>query len=1280
MQDDIRDTFASLAQTIDGLSSHVEAVSKQGLIGGQPTARELGEAIQRTRDLLRHPLLPSSWLESDPAELVRSIESLHAAEQTLEQLNKELFQFSSTNCGITESARNAISGARDEQVGRLRLVGTETVRQLRQQLDTSITDLARLRNSVVALRDGIGNLSRHLQVRIDTNSSLGVLHKLTSMGLTIADSRPLKMSWFDPAKRADLLKTESSCRQAIQNYNTIANRYENVWAQEAYTEDGEAVAKEAVNFESFGQRIWATITGRWRIFFRKAEQLYLDRPPRSANALLNDMQSLRAYHRHLRLARELENSFHDDLYFSAAGRADWDALRKGVEVVERLQLLIKIPDKLKLVLCSEGMVDRERLRDAANSIGQELAAIEQQVTNAARHFSLQRLGDRRCTYSELTSGELETFLEGAERSLKAFRAAIAEVEFALLPGADTAMADLPQTFRRMDVRTQQAAAVNKLREQLAGLVGTNGPVARLDGLQSQDVEAVRALAQILHEYGARPATAIVQVVSDAAVREQVTRSVSAMEAVFRQQLKGLWTQLSQVFPTNQPVSRGVLIDKLSLGELANWLREQNSQLNVLQEWIEFRDVERCLDECGVRVIIDELLEGLLTKGELEKAFLARFYRQWLDAAYWTDPVLKNFRVSDHESVLESFRELDRDSIDGAYKRIRTNLLQDPERPHSGMLNAPPSSELGTLLRESARKRPKLPLRQLFRKIPLILRRLKPCLMMSPLAVSTFLDTPDLEFDVVIFDEASQVRPYDAIGAIYRGKQLIVAGDQKQLPPTSFFDRLDSDADLDESSEEDEEEMTKISEYESILDVCCSLGMPRKRLRWHYRSRRESLILFSNRFFYDSELITFPSVFDVEGSSAVTYHFVENGRWVPGQAGGFNPIEAKETAALVVKHFESFPDRSLGVITLNQRQQFAVMDELDKIRRTRPELSEFFSESQREPFFVKNLENVQGDERDHIILGVAYGADAHGKFAMRFGPLNQQGGERRLNVAVTRARYATVVVSSILADQIDLNRTKARGAMLMRSYLDFASRGIDAIREAVSATADAEHDSEFEAEVERVLVAQGFSVRRQIGCGGFRIDLAIVHPERPGGFVLGIECDGATYHSSATARDRDRLRQEVLEGLGWRICRVWSTDWIRSPDRQIERIVAAYKEEVARRDEVVDSNGDSESGKSADRSQYEEQPVLRIRRADDEFVDRTYANIEAVSDAVIRDTVLKSLRLYGQTTRDELIKSVAKQLGFQRTGRKIQQRLDGVIEQMAAQGRLNWTGEGGITAN
>lgn len=1279
LQDEVRDTFSSLGQTIDGLFEEIESLSKYGLISPQPKAIELGEAIQRTRDLLRHPLLPFAWFEDNPAELARSIETLHLSEEKLRQLNQELPQFHSTDCSISASARNAVTLFRnDEYLGRLRIDGSVTVRQLKRQLGSSLHDLAHLRESVLSLRDGIANLSRHLQVRIDTNSSLGVLHKLTGMGLTIAGAGALKMSWFDPARRAELLKAEASCRQEIQGCSDIASKYVGVWANEAYGEKGEAVANETLSFESFGQRFWGTITGRWGTFYRKVRQIYLERPPKNTAALLEDLDSLRSYHRRSRNLRDVENQHKDDLVFDKQGKANWDALQKGAEVIERLQLLIKVPDKLKQVLCSESLLNREALSESANAIAQELVQIEQQVAIIGKQCAINRLGERRCAYNELSSLELEKWLEAAEQSLATLLVSLTEVESSLQPGTDIAVIDLPQAFNRLDARARQTALLVNQRERLAGISGINGPLARPEGLQSQDVEAAAALGQILRDYGARPASTVVQIIADDSVRQQVARTASVLEGIFRQNLKGLWARLVAIFPTAQPVSHGVVIEQLTLRELSVWLGEQNTQLDTLQEWIEFRVVERCLTERGLHAIIEELQAGQLTRNELKEAFLARFYRQWLDAAYWSDPVLKNFRVSDHENVLETFRTLDRDSIDGAYKRIRAKLLQDPERPHTGMLNAPPSSELGLLLRESARKRPRLPLRQLFRKIPLILRRLKPCMMMSPLAVSTFLDTPDIQFDVVIFDEASQVRPYDAIGAIYRGNQLVVAGDQKQLPPTSFFDRLNSDGDSDESPDDDEESEANISEFESILDVCCSLGMPRKRLRWHYRSRRESLIAFSNRFFYDNELITFPSVFDVEGCSAVTLQHVENGRWVPGQSGGFNPIEAKKTAALVVKHFEEMPNRSLGVITFNQRQQFAVIEELDKIRQARPELAEFFNESRREPFFVKNLENVQGDERDYIILGVAYGFDAAGKFAMRFGPLNQQGGERRLNVAVTRARYGVKVVSSIRAEEIDLSRTKARGAMLLRSYLDFAARGVEAIKAATTESSDAEHESEFEAEVERALAARGLNVRRQIGCGGFRIDLALVHPEKPGRFVLGIECDGATYHSSVTARDRDRLRQEVLEELEWRIHRIWSTDWVRNPGRQIEQVLAAYNEEIARSDS--DETVHPPSSGSADRLEDEEKPILRIRRDVDENTGSSYSSIDEVPEAVIRNTVLQLLRRYGQTTREELIKSVSRQLGFLRTGRKIQQKIDSIIEQMAAQGRLSWADEGGITAS
>ena len=444
-------------------------------------------------------------------------------------------------------------------------------------------------------------------------------------------------------------------------------------------------------------------------------------------------------------------------------------------------------------------------------------------------------------------------------------------------------------------------------------------------------------------------------------------------------------------------------------------------------------------------MLHEVLSGEIAVEEVRESYLARFYRVWLDAAYSGDAALREFHPDEHEHLIETFRGLDREAISGAFKRIRVKLLADPDRPHSGMLTAPPSSEAGILLREVGKQRRHLALRQLFRRIPTLLPRLKPCVMMSPLAVSTYLNSPDLTFDLVIFDEASQVRPFDAIGAVYRGSQIVVAGDQKQLPPTSFFDRLVSDDDSDISDdEEDEDTAGRLSDFESVLDVCCSMGMPRKSLQWHYRSRREPLIAFSNHHFYANKLATFPSVYDADGTTAVQFQFVPDGRWHPGSGGGYNPAEARETARLVFQLLEQHPRESLGVITFNQRQQFAVLDELARLRRDHPEMEECFREDRNEPLFVKNLENVQGDERDRIIISVGYGHDEQGKFAMRFGPLNVQGGERRLNVAVTRAKYQVILVSSIHASDIDLSRVQSVGARMLRAYLDYAERGAVAL--------------------------------------------------------------------------------------------------------------------------------------------------------------------------------------------------------------------------------------------
>lgn len=434
-------------------------------------------------------------------------------------------------------------------------------------------------------------------------------------------------------------------------------------------------------------------------------------------------------------------------------------------------------------------------------------------------------------------------------------------------------------------------------------------------------------------------------------------------------------------------------------------------------------------------------------------------------------------------------------------------------------------------------------------MPNLLPRLKPCFLMSPLSIAQYLNTDLPPFDLVVFDEASQIPVWDAIGAIARGSEVIVVGDSKQLPPTNFFNTIDGD---DDFGGED----FAIDDMESILKECNASGIPSMQLRWHYRSRHESLIAFSNHHYYENRLHTFPSPEECSAELGVTFRYIADGVYDRGVS-RTNRIEACRVVEEVVLRLRgSNTTDSIGVVTFNQAQQSLIEDLLDAKRRDMPEIEPFFTNEVPEPVFVKNLENVQGDERDTIIFSVGYGPDQTGKPSMNFGPLNKDGGERRLNVAITRARWRLIVFSSLRSDQIDLKRTRSLGVKHFKTFLDYADRGSKAIAEAIDYSGVREFDSGFERAVWKALTDRGWEVDTQIGCAGYRIDLAVRDPNRPGRYLIGIECDGAAYHSAKTARDRDRLRQSVLEGLGWRIERIWSTEWRINPDRCIAVIEQA----------------------------------------------------------------------------------------------------------------------------
>ncbi len=439
----------------------------------------------------------------------------------------------------------------------------------------------------------------------------------------------------------------------------------------------------------------------------------------------------------------------------------------------------------------------------------------------------------------------------------------------------------------------------------------------------------------------------------------------------------------------------------------------------------------------------------------------------------------------------------------------------------------------------------MPVRQLLASIPESFGKLAPCVLMSPLSVAQYLPADRATFDVVIFDEASQITTWDAIGAIARGRQTIIVGDPKQLPPTNFFGRAD---DEDEDLPEVERDMP------SILDEASASGVRPLRLDWHYRSRDEALIAFSNHYYYDDRLVTFPA--PSAGSEAIKFHEV-GGTYARGQ-GRVNQEEAKAVAEFVrrrLKTWLAIPEEerfTLGIITFNAEQQSLIQDLLDQILREDGELEWFFADEREEPVIVKNLENIQGDERDVMLFSVTFGPDRAGKVTMNFGPINGTGGEKRLNVAVTRARRELHVFSSIRAEQIDLDRTRAVGVKHLKEFLRYAELGPIALPSRDEGSLGPA-ESPFEEAVADALRARGWEVRTQIGVSGFRVDLGVVHPDYAGSYLAGIECDGARYHSSATARDRDKIRQAVLEGLGWTILRVWSTEWFRDSSNVTGRI-------------------------------------------------------------------------------------------------------------------------------
>ena len=577
-------------------------------------------------------------------------------------------------------------------------------------------------------------------------------------------------------------------------------------------------------------------------------------------------------------------------------------------------------------------------------------------------------------------------------------------------------------------------------------------------------------------------------------------------------------------------------------ELTPW---QEAIMAARRSWRDIAIWNGCraaAEKKGFATMVDCLLKKKVSPEQLRNAVDVNFSRVRIRAAVEAQESLRKFNSKIHDGLVSDFAEQDARLMNRTSAHIRSSLIK----------RAADISRFGTeaavLQREISKQKAHIPLRKLMHSIPNITRLLKPCMLMSPLSVAQYLDETAELFDVVIFDEASQIPVWDAIGAIGRGRHAIIVGDPRQMPPTSFFNR----AQQSEENDETEQDM------ESILDECLACNIPALDLKWHYRSKAESLIAFSNANYYEGKLTTFPA--PKAQDCAVRYHYT-GGVYEPGSSKRINKREARALVEHVLEQLRSENFRyteatSIGVVTFNAQQQNLILELFEEARAADDSLEPYFSEANPEAIFVKNLENVQGDERGVIYFSTTYGPDARGAISMNFGPLNLQGGERRLNVAITRARSELHVFTSLKPEDIDLQRTKARGAADFKAFLDYARRGVAGYMKMVKPTEE-QHDAlvdSLAAELERL----GYSCRHNVGVSGVKVDLAVVSTEYEGELLAGIVLDGENYASAHTARDRDVLRPAVLRSMGWRLLHLWSLDWLYNRELCLEKLDKVLK--------------------------------------------------------------------------------------------------------------------------
>ncbi len=723
-------------------------------------------------------------------------------------------------------------------------------------------------------------------------------------------------------------------------------------------------------------------------------------------------------------------------------------------------------------------------------------------------------------------------------------------------------------------------------------------------------------------------------------------------------LKHLIEDVSQRLASRMPGPENQSIDEHSLKSLQVTLEQWHGQIDSLYQMTRYNCLHKklCANELAQ---IDMLAYNwTMPAGLLLTTLKKAWYEGLVNQAYRENEALKLFDRVSHENIINEFKRLDFELFNHAQEAL---VLKH----HQSLPSASAAGEMAILRREMNKKRRHIPIRRLIAQAGRAVQQIKPVFMMSPMSVATYLEQGALEFDLVVFDEASQVKVVDALGPILRGKQIVVVGDTRQMPPTNFFGKAF------ELDDEDAEE-SQTADIESILNMFLSQGVPESMLRWHYRSRHDSLITVSNQEFYDGRLMIFPSPGVNPHAKGLKFRHLPESVYERGSS-RTNPIEARAVAEAVMARAKAYPNLTLGVVAFSTAQRDCILLELERLRRQDPSHEEFFKSSTLEGFFVKNLENVQGDERDVIFISIGYGRMATGNVTKNFGPVNRDGGERRLNVLITRARLAMEVFCNFTANDMETKSDSPFGVRALKNFLYYAETGkLENRHETGKDT-----DSPFEDEVISAIHQLGYEVEPQVGSAGFYIDIAVKDPHKLGRYILAVECDGASYHSSATARDRDRLRQSVLEGLGWRFHRIWSTDWFRNPYKEIERVKESI-EKALRFYEELEANGGFDS-EELNASSFEPNRIARTEPTESDclksdayimasgnFGIPQLTEIHELPLGQVTEALRKVVDIEGPVHLNEAAKRLAESAGFARVGARIL----GHISNAAAYGERN----------